>query len=285
MSAPYPASRPKLPTLGLILVLLATAVTAHGQTRNESEIFDVLPVLLARNLALDGDVAAITAQSVNFDGLDDALYIFEPDTFGQWSQTAMLVPSDFVVGDQLGASVAVDGGRVAVGAYNHDVDGFDETGAIWIFERDGAGQWIESAKVTTTPLAVARRLGNDAIGLDGDVLAGIGVTGPNQNALFVFERDAGGNWVQVFVSPSASGIQYLDLHDDTIVIGRPSADGSDGEIRIYQRLATGWALRQSFGGTSRIEARSRGRDRRHDDRRRHRQHPIARLRSAARRTL
>ena len=143
------------------------------------------------SVALDGPTLAIGAT----DDYDDnglrkgALYVFERDPNGVWRQADRLLGD----GGNFGASVAIHDGVIVVGAPEDDPLGFS-SGSAYVFELDGAGDWIETAKLIPSDhgfldsfgLSVATDAATILIGAyhapDGDTAPG---------AVYVFEPDQG----------------------------------------------------------------------------------------------
>jgi hypothetical protein len=188
-----------------------------------------------------------------------AVYVFEADGNGRWSQSAYLKASNTVAGDQFGAALALDGNLLAVGAPGEDsaatgVDGdesddtLDAPGAVYVFERDDGGDWSQIAY-----LKASNTDGQDDFGaaltLRGNVLAvgaalensaAVGIGGNdaddsalNAGAVYVFERDADGDWQQI-AYVKASNTQPNDqfgtsvaFDGDTLAAGAPQEDSSN----------------------------------------------------------
>ena len=77
-----------------------------------------------------------------------AAYVFERDGAGTWSEIAILRASDAQADDYFGISVSISGDRLVVGAYEEDGgtgDPVQNSGAAYVFERNGAGTWSETA--------------------------------------------------------------------------------------------------------------------------------------------
>ena len=68
------------------------------------------------------------------------LYVFERDLSGAWIEQDKLLAPDGVEGHNFGGSVAIDGDRAVVGATGDAEQGII-TGAAYVFERNGSGDW------------------------------------------------------------------------------------------------------------------------------------------------
>lgn len=151
-------------------------------------------------------------------------------------------------GDYFGATVALDGTTLVVGAPGDSTQGH-QAGAVHVFERVGP-TWQHQTHLFASNADVSDHFGV-ALALDGDRFivgvpeedgsaTGIGGDG-STNALFdsgaayVFER-SGGAWAQAaYVKPHNTGPGdrfgfAVDISGDAFVVGAPSEDGAVGGI-------------------------------------------------------
>lgn len=180
------------------------------------------------------------------------------------------------IGDAFGASVAISGDTIAVGAPGEDsaatgIDGAQddstaaEAGAVYIFERGEDDSWTQTAYVKASNTNAGDRFGF-SVDLDGDTLvvgaeredsAATGVDGDEGDndaeeagAAYVFER-AGGVWAQTaYLKASNSDAGYffganVAIDGDTILIGSPGESSIGGEnsgaAYVFSREAGSWA--------------------------------------------
>ena len=102
--------------------------------------------------ALEGDVAAFGVDNDTDNGHPGGTaYVFERDETGRWAETARITSSDGAAGDFFGETVAVARGRVLVGAPGEDEMG-NGAGAVYVFEKDAAGAWVETRKLVPPPV-------------------------------------------------------------------------------------------------------------------------------------
>jgi choice-of-anchor B domain-containing protein len=92
-----------------------------------------------------------------------AVHVFRRDG-DRWAESGMLSAKDGVLGDGFGASLAVDGSLLAVGA-----PGAGGGGAVYLYERGAGGRWTERARLTGSGGAEGDRFGA-AVALKGGVL-------------------------------------------------------------------------------------------------------------------
>jgi hypothetical protein len=134
------------------------------------------------SLAVSGTTVVIggSRHAVKSHAEQGAVYVFERPRHG-WSglryQSAELVASDGVAGDQLGEQgVAISGRTVAAPAPSRTVGTATDAGAIYEFtepKHGWSGTRTQSAEVTAPDAATNDNLGLNAIGLDGTtVVAG-----------------------------------------------------------------------------------------------------------------
>lgn len=99
-----------------------------------------------------------------------AAYIMEKGAQG-WTQLQRLEPETLGLGARFGASVAIDGEWLAVGAPN-DTGASMLTGAVYMYKRESDGQWRFNSKVYPEEGALSDRFGASLSLLDGRLLVG-----------------------------------------------------------------------------------------------------------------
>lgn len=196
--------------------------------------------------ALDGDRAVCGARLQDTAAGANAgmAYVFERDGGGNWNEVATLTPSDPQANDHFGVHAALDGDRIVVGALREDGGAGDPTpdaGAVYVFERDGSGNWNETAKVTAAGGESGDQFGS-VVSLDGDRLAigasfedgGVGNPLPDAGAIYVFDRDGSGTWNQVAkLAPAdlqaGDTLWQCEVVGDRILVGARKEDGGAGD--------------------------------------------------------
>jgi uncharacterized repeat protein (TIGR01451 family) len=148
------------------------------------------------SLAVDGNVVVIGAPFHEGTGANSGeAYVFEWNG-KTWSQTARLTASDAAAGDEYGSAVAVSGNFLAVGARADDMNGMQDAGSAYVYERSGSS-WRDAAHLFGQ--AAGDRFGV-AVSMDGDqLLIGAllhnGNGQPESGAAYLYQRLAG-TWVQ-----------------------------------------------------------------------------------------
>lgn len=162
-----------------------------------------------------------------------AAYVFHRfNTFTSWDKVYKLTASDAQTGDFFGASVAISGDVIVVGAYQEDSAGTN-AGAAYVFNRcgDGAGsQWDEVKKLTASDAGNEDNFGV-AVAVAGDLIT-VGANhedelGENAGSAYVYHRkdggaDAWGEVQKLTGSNTGAGDNFgsaVDMSEDTILVG------------------------------------------------------------------
>jgi hypothetical protein len=207
--------------------------------------------LFGASLALSGDTLAVGATGE--DSESGAVYVFRRSGTA-WLQEALLHASNAESLDHFGASVALSGDLLAVGAPQEDSaalgiggdqgnHGIWDNGAVYVFRREGAA-WQQEAYVKSSRLGYSQRFGG-LVALSGDTLAAVGATSPpswpgtpqppRMAAVHVFRRDQTGWRAEAVVDVGADlGLHDLALADDTLAVG------STDRAYVYRRSGTSW---------------------------------------------
>ena len=210
-------------------------------------------------LAIDGDTMIIGAPlddgDSNFEG---AAYVFTR-TGHAWAQQQKLTAGDPLSGDEFGASVAIDGDTIVVGAPFDNVTEFDE-GSAYVFTRSGS-TWTQQEILSAVNNTEAIQFG-ESVAIEGDTIAvgaNVGRLGENLNGLaFIFQR-SGGAWAQQQELTASDG-QRLDgfgsavaLSGNTLVVGAPWYPGAfqgEGSAYVFERIGGEWSESQKLGSGS-----------------------------------
>jgi hypothetical protein len=227
-------------------------------------------------VALSGDTLAVGAHaedsaSRGIDGNQDddsaadsgAVYVFRRSG-AAWQQEAYLKASNAGEGDQFGASVALSGDTLAIGAIFEDsgakgVNGNQEdesvpgSGAVYVFRRSGAA-WQQEAYLKASNTG-AEDLFGDSVALAGDTLAvgawreqsaSRGVDGDQDDdsadrsgAVYVFRR-SGTDWQQeAYLKASNTDAEDsfgygVALAGDVLAVGAPGEDSTAAGVNGEQ---------------------------------------------------
>lgn len=222
------------------------------------------------SVAVSGDTIVVGARYHDAQGNDSgAAYVFVRPA-GGWAgtltETAKLLPTDGVAGDDFGASVAIDGGTIAVGAIDFRVPcGCPAVtvavGAVYVLTEPTtgwAGTVMEDARLMASDppnsfqpasLAISVAVAGDTV-IAGDPFYDT-VGGNDSGAAFVFVEPPGG-WTGVLLEDAkllASDGQSDELGTSvaasgtTIVAGAPLDDDAEfdaGAAYVFTEPAGGW---------------------------------------------
>jgi hypothetical protein len=216
------------------------------------------------SVALSGDT--VVAGAFGDDSSKGAAYVFARNQGGadQWGQVQKLTASDGAAGELFGASVAISGDTVVVGAY-----GDDSKGAAYVFARnqDGADQWGQVKKLTASDGAAFDGFGG-SVAISGDTIVvgadwAAGGGNSDQGTAYVFARNQGGvvadNWGQVKKLTAADGAAYgsfgisVAVSGDTVVVGAYGDDSSKGATYVFARNQGG-AVPDNWGQVKKLTA-------------------------------
>ena len=219
-------------------------------------------------LAISGNYAVVAAVGEDEDAsggntLTDAgaAYVYERNVAGTWLQVQKIVASDRAANDAFGLSVAIYGNYIVIGTSmeGEDANGQNtkpSAGCAYIFERNAAGNWIETQKIVASDRASEDFFGY-SVAIYGDYLV-VGAYGDDENvnslpfnyagSAYIFKRNAAGNWIetQKIVASGRDEDAFFGINvamfGDCIAIG---ADGNDnlwddeGIVYIFKKNAAG----------------------------------------------
>ena len=183
-------------------------------------------VVLANDTLL---VGAFTA-TVGGNASQGAAYLFT-ESNGTWSESQKLTASDGGLFDNFGASVALDGSTLVVGANGATVGGNAAQGAVYVFTESN-GTWTQTQKLTANDGAAYDNFGLSVALKGSTILVGSpqAAIGGNagQGALYVF-AESNGTWTQVQKLTASDGAanssfgESVALNGSTALIGANNA--------------------------------------------------------------
>jgi hypothetical protein len=174
------------------------------------------------------------------------------------NEVAKLLAGDPASLDNFGYSVAVDGDTALIGAYKgYNNIGYD-SGSVYVFIRDSAGNWSEQQKLSAG--GVADRFGV-SVALDGDtaLIGAYRAYGMEWNhfawgAAYVFTRDRDGLWTEqqkLTASDGANSQRFgwsVGLDGNTAVVGAifDGGAGKYGAAYVFTRSDGVWVEQQKL---------------------------------------
>lgn len=211
--------------------------------------------LFGRAIALSNDIALIGAYGDRDNGVNSgAAYLFKRSESG-WAEQAKLKADDGRTDDRFGASVALDGETLLIGAYRHDARGID-AGAAYVFGRAEDG-WQQQAKLTAND-------GTD-LGFFGFSVALAGETAligawrdneqaPDAGAAYLFQRGKDGWRQQKKLRGKVDQGRFgyaVALEAERALIGAyrdDSLDAASGAAYLFERAKGRWRRQAVLGG-------------------------------------
>lgn len=187
---------PRLVTL-LLLGLLGGLVVpgAQGQIEELPRPDTADASSFGVSVAIDDSIAVVGASGESVCGDNaGAVYVYErrpSSVVATWSLTARLLPGDCRENAFFGGDVSLSGSRVLVSASSEHFAG-EGANAAYIFERDTAGTWQQTARLTGQKGA-REGLFAAGVALDGDraaVSTSGSPDGAYSGAVYVFEQDS-----------------------------------------------------------------------------------------------
>ena len=172
---------------------------------------------------------------------------------GNWANGQKIVASDRRIGDTFGFSVAVNGGRLIVGAIGNDGGNVSNAGAAYAFERGTNGVWSETQKLIANNPEAGAALGQSVdLGSSRAVVGAMfaNVSGvSNAGAAYVFDLE-GSTWSQSArlvaddPTPNNQFAWAVALSGNSVVVGAPGEDeggSNSGAVYAYRSSASGWS--------------------------------------------
>lgn len=162
------------------------------------------------SVSISGDYAIIGATGASETGnttFSGAAYILERSVDNKWNISQKITASDKFGSDFFGSSVSISGNYAIVGAHYEDkgittADSVNNAGAVYIFERIGAGSWKEIKKIVAPDRAEDDFFGYSVSVSDSNAMVGswndLDNNGENNydraGAAYVYERSETGEW-------------------------------------------------------------------------------------------
>jgi hypothetical protein len=221
--------------LAILLLVISGPVSALTAIEVDKLFSDdgVYADYFGGSIAIDGDTAVISATGDDDQGdYSGSAYIFTRDATGVWSQQAKLLPTDGAALYRFGSSVAISGDTVVVGA---TVQG--GYGSIYVFKQDTTGNWNQQAKLVPSDCDMTDPIGNVVAIYDETLVVGNSADddfGNSSGSVYVFARDASGNWNQqakLYATEGAKGDFFgisIDITGDTLAVGASGDDNDNG---------------------------------------------------------
>jgi hypothetical protein len=203
------------------------------------------------SVAIDGPTIVVGASSQP-GGAPGAAYVYTRGAQGSWQSTPTLTLNDPAVtnNDLFGASVAIDGPTIVVGAPYTPFD-FNSPnpleGAAYVYTASGNG-WRSTPTATLhDPAASAYDLFGASVAVEKNVVA-VGTS--NGNAAYLYVQGSGNSWpaspTTTMTPPTPSscfGCSVALDEDTTLVVGAEYSNA----VYIYPKTPGGWSSPTKLG--------------------------------------
>ena len=207
-------------------------------------------------VAIDVDTALVTCMRDD-DGQPNAgsVYVYVRDGLGVWSFQDKLLASDGATSDAFGGSLALLGDDAAAGAPRTDDLG-EDSGSVYVYERDGLGDWSEVVELTADDGAAGDLFGI-GVALVGDLLA-VGSpfndeNGSDSGAVYLFERDGLGDWMQTDKLMSGVGAADQLFGSSVSISGGVLAIGASGDAGAQAGSGAVYLFELSGGSWTQVD--------------------------------
>ncbi|MBS1791778.1 MAG: putative Ig domain-containing protein [Acidobacteria bacterium] len=205
------------------------------------------------SVAISGDTVVIGAYGEIFgNSIGPAAYAFVRSGI-TWMQQQKLTANDTVGPSKFGASVAISGDTVVVGANGDIIGGNISQGSVYVFVRGGT-TWTQQQKLTASDGAAGDQFGV-SVGISSDtIVAGAYGKSSYQGAAYVFVP-SGATWTQqqkLTANDGAASDLFgiaVAISEDTVLVG---ADGdtisgiTQGSAYVFTRTGTTWMQQQKL---------------------------------------
>lgn len=246
----------------------------------------------ASRVSISGDYAVLGVPSNDYDENDanllagaGAVYIFERDGSGTWTEIKKIVASDRAAGDSFGISVSMSGYSLLVGASGHDPYNssgsttLSNAGAAYMINRGTSNtEWLETQKIVSNDRAENDSFGASvavyglSTGLNNTVVIGAfredenivgSTTRTDAGSAYIFSPTS--NWTQtqkITASDRNNDDRFgysVAIYQNTIVVGAIHEDqpatGSgnlldSGSAYIFEKSGT-WSQTQKITASNR----------------------------------
>jgi hypothetical protein len=192
--------------------------------------------LFGTSVALAGDTAVIGSPSSDITTFNDgAAYVFQ-GSGSSWTFQQKLVATDASEFDNFGVSIDVQGDRAVVGADTAGPSGAEQSGAAYVFERNGTA-WSQTGRLQPSFHGQFDNFGC-SVDLQDDVVA---IGARDENAVYLYQLIAG-SWVRIQRAESPLSdydFGYDVAFDGTeLAVGAPEENSGGqtwgGSVRTYR---------------------------------------------------
>ncbi len=185
-------------------------------------------------VAISGDYIVVGANEV--DGRKGAAYVYLKNSGGTYDYVQTLMASDAANDNFFGTSVSLSNDQLVIGAYGANM----EQGAVYIFEKDNQGTWLEVQKLNGNASTEGTQFGwSTDIQQDYLIVSAPHIFGLEAGEVYFYIRDSSGTWTedQVIQGADTVGEDFygwsVAMHENQLIAGAPWEDHDEnGENEI-----------------------------------------------------
>ena len=184
-----------------------------------------------KSIDIDGDIIVVGGNCIVEIGYEmfraGCVHVFVRTDGNRWTQEATLVGDDEVSIPEVSfaSSLAIDGGVLVVGEPSGDFqERGQQSGFIYIYERQDDGTWVEEAKVRPSDAQDRDQFGS-SLDIDEDQVV-VGAPRRHSGGAYVFSKQLDGTWLE----------RVKLVPDDA---SRGDSFGKSVSITQYGRIAVG----------------------------------------------
>ena len=198
------------------------------------------------------------------------VYLFRADARGAWGvgrATRKIMRANASNDDGFGSAIAVDGNTLLIG----DAKADSESGAVYVFTREGTGDWRQTGSFTAPERHAGDAFGSGIVVANGRAYIATGVRGfgpmvftRRSGSVYVF-RSAGGSWSAetTLTSSDTSGAatfgSAIATSGSRVMIGNFRADSGNGAVYVFNRDASGgWRMETKISPPGPVTGRNSG---------------------------
>lgn len=178
-------------------------------------------------VAISDSLAVVSAQLKNL--AKGSAYIYKLNSNGKWTEVTELKPSGLSMCDTFGASLAISGDTVYVGA-----PCYHDEGAVFVFVRQTDGTWPNTSIIENQGAGYGDNFGF-SIAVENNTMA---IGADDYSSVFLYQKDNTGAWVfEQEITGNDTGIRFgasVGLSGQSLIVGAPY-EGLLGAIYIFER--------------------------------------------------
>lgn len=197
------------------------------------------------SVAISGDYAAVSASGDINTLAGRAVFVFERDASGNWTEVQKITSPGTILNDAFGNQLSMDGNRLVVGAAFAENGSGVNTGAVYVYTRSGSGIWTLSQTILASDGAQNDGFGSKVDIHENKIIAGSRRDDDNgidsgSGYLYTYNGTSFIESSKYIASDASAGDQFgrdVAISDYYAIVGAPSDDdagSSSGSAYIFQ---------------------------------------------------